>query len=573
MSHTVLQEKEWDHIDSTSLNYFVPEAIERMLVFAVGMENATDTTVTNVTWGGQDMTAVTAISTSAAGEKNRGELWVLMDDQIVAAGSQPAQGFSFNISWSSGEPTIWFGAAGVYKYVDQDGPIGVSSAVEDSTDPIDNPITTTLDSEPGSINIAVAVCNVADDYFWEAYWNQRIERIDGITLGVASRIYAQFNPNNVEADFQGTPGRQLLIAAEFHRSSLEAPEILVDNESGAATPDQLFVEFDIDIGNQPNKFLAIAVGYEYGIDTTGYTSLCQLNGDDCEYVATSTAGCTDAPECVGIHNTTEMFYYVAPPDGTNTIRVECTMTETTPGDPTPRDFMVSAVSLYNVGPPAILSVLTDFDNEPLPTVISVQHPTEDLTANAIIIDSLVMGNPLPPLTGQANQIKVADQQGIGATSSRSTLAIKYAESTPLGESTWQQFSDPGEPGLRAAMVSMAIDSYSDSTSPTFICTDTTIEDVTLEFCEDRDLFRMNVANQGDDVDVDFEFDTCTLQVLTIITSGTSSRNLRFTYEGTPITLSPNDSEDVSGENIYLTATGPYYLPTLVLEGAYSITFI
>jgi hypothetical protein len=120
---------------------------------------------------------------------------------------------------------------------------------------------------------------------------------------------------------------------------------------------------------------------------------------------------------------------------------------------------------------------------------------------------------------------------------------------------------------------MAIDSFTDSTSPTFICTSTEIEDVTLEFCEDRNLLRMVVKNRGDDVDLFLEFDTCTLQVLNIITSGTSSRNLRFTYNGTPTTLTPNDTEDVSSQGIYLVPTGPYYLPTLILEGDYSITFI
>jgi hypothetical protein len=116
-------------------------------------------------------------------------------------------------------------------------------------------------------------------------------------------------------------------------------------------------------------------------------------------------------------------------------------------------------------------------------------------------------------------------------------------------------------------------SYSDSTSPTFICTDTEVEDITLEFCEDRSLFRMNLKNAGDNVDMDFEFDTCTLQILNIITSGTSSRNIRFTFNGTPTDFTPNDIEDVSSQNIFFTVTGPYYLPTLVLEGEYSITFI
>jgi hypothetical protein len=49
--------------------------------------------------------------------------------------------------------------------------------------------------------------------------------------------------------------------------------------------------------------------------------------------------------------------------------------------------------------------------------------------------------------------------------------------------------------------------------------------------------------------------------------------LRFTYNGTPTTLTPNDTEDVSSQGIYLVPTGPYYLPTLILEGDYSITFI
>ena len=97
--------------------------------------------------------------------------------------------------------------------------------------------------------------------------------------------------------------------------------------------------------------------------------------------------------------------------------------------------------------------------------------------------------------------------------------------------------------------------------------------MTLEFCELFELFRMNVTNQSDNVDLFFKFDTCTLQVLEIMTIGTSSRNVRYTYAGTPNVLGPNDTLDVSAQNIYLTQVGPFDLPTLISTEEYSVTFI
>lgn len=572
MSHTVLSSSDWQICDSTSPNYFVPLAQERLLVFAIGQENDPDTDVTGVTWGGVDMTSGISIVTTAAGVKGRAEIWYLDEAGIVAAGNQDG-GLPFIITWSAGEPAVKLCAAASYKFVRQVNPIDQTVAIEDSTIPITNPLATTINSEGGSLTVAVGVCGNEDNYYWDPFWNERIDQnssVNTLTMTVADRIVSAFTPSSVSIDFQGTLDTyQALAAMEMHPSSATPPEIRLASEAGGNTASGNVVEFDIVIpSGLDNKFLVITPGYEFAIDETGYTSLVQVNGEDAIFVASETAGCV-GPGCVGIHNTTDMYYLVAPADGTNTIRIECTMAVGVD----PRDFSAAAACLYNVGPPDILSIKTDFDNEPLPTDLVVQHPTEDLTGNSIIVDSIVMGNPNPAITGNSNQIKIADAQAVGAASSRATLAFKYSESTPLGESSWSQLAEVGQPGLRAAMVSMAIDSYSDSTSPTFICTDSDLEDVTLEFCEETNLFRMNVRNQGDSVDMYFEFDTCTLQVLNIITIGSSSRNINFIYEESPTTLSPNDTEDVSSLNIFLIPTGPYYLPTLVLEKDYSITFI
>jgi hypothetical protein len=577
MSHTVLSHTDWQATDGIDNNYVVPLAEDRLLVFAIALANNPDTDVTGVTWGGQSLTQGVSIVTTAIGEKSRAELWYLKEADIVAAGDQDG-GFAFQITWSAGVPSNHLSCAGSYKFVDQTTPIDNTLTVEDSSVPIDNPIEGILIADPGSLTVSLATCgNIDGDigYYWDPFWNERIDQDDGtITMSTSDRIVSSLTPQTVSADFQGTvTTRQALCAMGIHPSSTEFPEIRLDSAAGGAINSGTVVEFDIVIADNPNRLLVISPAYEFEIDETGYTTLVQVNGEDAVFVGSSTAGCPEpgvpVPECIGIHNTSYLYYFTAPPDGTSTIRVEVTMDVGID----PRDMMVAAACIYNVGPPDILSIKTDFDNEPLPTVLDVQHPTGNLTGNSVIVDSIVMGNPLPPMTALSNQIKIADQQGIGTTSSRSTLAIKYSESTPLGESNWEQSSQPGNPGLRAAIVSMAIDSYSDSTAPSFICTDTTLEDVTLEFCEDRNLFRMNVTNQGDNVDMDFEFDTCTLQILNIITSGTSSRNIRFTFNGTPTDFTPNDIEDVSSQNIFFTVTGPYYLPTLVLEGEYSITFI
>jgi hypothetical protein len=569
MSHTVLGSSNWQICDSTSPNYFVPLAEDRLLVFAIALENNPDTNVTGITWGGQSLTQGVEVVTTAAGVKGRAEIWYLKETDIAAAGDQGG-GLPFNITWSAGEPAELNCAATSYKFVDQTTPIGQTTTIEDSTVPITNPLSTTLTSDAGTMTVAVGVCGNVDDYYWDPYWNERIDQNNGITMTIADRIVSTLTPIEVSIDFQGTLDTyQALAAMEIHRSSTEAPEIQLAVAAGGNTASGNVVEFDMVIpSGLDNKFLVITPGYEFAIDETGYTSLVQVNGEDAIFVASETAGCV-GPGCVGIHNTTDMYYIVAPSDGTNTIRIECTMDVGVE----PRDFSAAAACLFNVGPPDILSIKTDFDNEPLPTDLAVQHPTEDLTGNSIIVDSIVMGNPNPAITGNSNQIKIADAQAVGAASSRATLAFKYSESTPLGESSWSQLAEVGQPGLRAAMVSMAIESYSDSTSPTFICTDSEVEDVTLEFCEQRDLFRMSLQNQGDSVDLEFKFDTCTLQVLTLITSGTSSRSIRFTYDGSPKTLTPNDTDDVSSESIYLVPVGPYYLPTLILEKEYSITFI
>jgi len=158
MSHTVLEHTEWLVCDSTSPEYYVPLAQERLLVLAVTSENNPDTDLTGVTWGGIDMTAGVSVVTTATGTKGRAEIWYLDDAGISAAGDQGDLGFSFDLTWSAGEPSVVICAAGSYKFVDQITPIDQTATIEDSTLPITNPLETTSDADAGSMTIGVGVC-------------------------------------------------------------------------------------------------------------------------------------------------------------------------------------------------------------------------------------------------------------------------------------------------------------------------------------------------------------------------------------------------------------------------------
>src|SRR5262249_28453862 len=84
---------------TTGLTHTIGTGANRVLIFLVGYENATNITVSTVTYGGQSLTRIngTVVGTTSF---NRIELWYLKETQIAAATSS-----AFVVTWSGTAPS------------------------------------------------------------------------------------------------------------------------------------------------------------------------------------------------------------------------------------------------------------------------------------------------------------------------------------------------------------------------------------------------------------------------------------------------------------------------------------
>lgn len=143
----------------TDLSHSAPAGSGRLLVLIVGNEEnpGPSPTLSAVTYGGQAMTKVTAVSIGS-GVDGRVEIWVLNEAGIAAA-----TGSTFVPSWSS-PPMYPLYSHAFFDDVDQGTPFS-SAQTNSSASSTPNPITTSdISTDPGDVVVTGAVAGTNGSY-------------------------------------------------------------------------------------------------------------------------------------------------------------------------------------------------------------------------------------------------------------------------------------------------------------------------------------------------------------------------------------------------------------------------
>lgn len=278
---------------TTGLTHSVGAGSNRLLVFAVGYENATDTLVSSVSYGGQAMTRITGTSATSTGVYNRAELWYLKESGIAAASST-----TFSVTWGGGAPTDPMYAAGAYTGVDQTTPIADSSS-NSTTAATPNPLTTNLTVLDREMSVGVAISGNTGTYSWGNSWTEDTDQTSGATTNLSTAHHAETASATATASATHSgPNRQVVVAAALAPAAVNStlPEIawqaieLKDGstvESGSANFPAATAQVVTALSTPVNTNTAIALGSAQACSgqNSGRTS---YTGDDTPGVASAT---------------------------------------------------------------------------------------------------------------------------------------------------------------------------------------------------------------------------------------------------------------------------------------------
>ena len=191
---------------TTGLTHTVSAGSNRLLLFAVGYENGSDTGVSTVTYGTQTLTPIIGdvAGTTTVG---RVELWYLNEAGIAAA-----SGNTFSVTWGGAAPTQPMYAAATYENVNQSTPIADSASNStDTTAP--NPITAAVNVTDGDMAVAAAISGNTGSYTWGG-WTEGTDQTSGATTTMSSAENAATasGTDTASATHSG-PNRQAIVAA------------------------------------------------------------------------------------------------------------------------------------------------------------------------------------------------------------------------------------------------------------------------------------------------------------------------------------------------------------------------
>jgi hypothetical protein len=199
-------------------SYTVPAGGDRLLVFATGLEDASDnqTTITSVTYGGVTMTPAVEHFSYSSPLTVRTGIWYLKDGDI------PAGSNSFVVTYSPSDPGRNRHAYALFTNVNQINPIvdSDSGAVTSSaTVTTDNP----FDVVAGGMSVSAVVSNDVgnyDDNSWGAGWTEGTDQASGWhTVGTAnSGVYGSDTTDSGSATFN-LASRQVIVAVSLRPSS------------------------------------------------------------------------------------------------------------------------------------------------------------------------------------------------------------------------------------------------------------------------------------------------------------------------------------------------------------------
>ena len=150
---------------TTGLSHTAGAGTDRLLVFMVAYENATDVAVSTVRYGGQSLTRING---RAAGTTSivRVELWYLKEAGIVAATNG-----TFVVTYGGATPTSLQYAAATYRNVDQTTPIGASN-INSTNASTPNPLPTSVAVTADGESVGAAVASELSSFTWNNGWTE-----------------------------------------------------------------------------------------------------------------------------------------------------------------------------------------------------------------------------------------------------------------------------------------------------------------------------------------------------------------------------------------------------------------
>ncbi|MCP3920803.1 MAG: PKD domain-containing protein [bacterium] len=185
----------------------------RLLLVALGGEGFKGLNdFTAVTYGGQALTQLDEIETSAFGLAFRGELWHLAEAGVAAATSETI------VVTTTGPGFLDQSVAAVtYCGVDQTTPTGNTVTTQSSGGlPID-PISTSVSVGAGNGAIAIVGCGTAGSFTWTQDLTEAADQTgSSTTLSAAEAVnFVTAGTRTAEADFAGSVNYNVLVMAEL----------------------------------------------------------------------------------------------------------------------------------------------------------------------------------------------------------------------------------------------------------------------------------------------------------------------------------------------------------------------
>jgi hypothetical protein len=148
---------------TTGLTHTAGAGNDRLLVFMVGYENASDTLVSTVKYGGQSLTRINGV---VVGTADRIELWYLKETGIVAATNT-----TFVVTWGGSAPTVPHYAAATIRNVDQVTPV-VTSAINSTNASTPNPLPIAVSVTSDGLAVAAAISGNTGSFTWNNNWSE-----------------------------------------------------------------------------------------------------------------------------------------------------------------------------------------------------------------------------------------------------------------------------------------------------------------------------------------------------------------------------------------------------------------
>ena len=204
---------------TAGLTHTVGTTSNRLLLFAVGYENASDIGVSAVSYGGQSLTKITGIAVGAPGIRT--ELWYLPEAQIASA-----SGSTFSVTWGGTAPTDPMYAAATFANVYQTTPIAGSST-NSANAATPNPITVSRSVSNHGLTVSAAIAGANGSYTWGGGWTEGTDQTSGTTTTMSTAsLLAAADGTATGSATHTAPDRQAIVVAALNPAWPDLDEIV-----------------------------------------------------------------------------------------------------------------------------------------------------------------------------------------------------------------------------------------------------------------------------------------------------------------------------------------------------------